>query len=315
MLWTHSKHVRLFSSRLVTKAKKQHWVPRFYLKGFSIPATKNSKSPKVRIFSKTEGDPKIVNIKDIAAKRYLYSPKDHEGIRSWATEDKLADLESTVSTLWPSFADGFVDLDNDAIRKCIALFLSTLILRHPSKLNEYRIIQDRMISYFESLPKDNDGRPDISWVETQYGMVELDISSWDEYSNQTDFDRKKFFVDQIHHEAVNAAKILMEKRWSVLFSDYPCFITTDRPVSILNQDQENFGISTKGTIIQLPISPTRVLVLDDRLHEPSSQYSPLAETGPGPINLISWSNAHEFMITGRNTDEVCEEMLSIDIQV
>ena len=296
----------------MTNAINQHWVPRFYLKEFSTPETKNTKEPKVRIFSKIDGDPKIVNVKNIAAKRYLYSPKDDKGSRSWVTEDKLAKLESIVSSIWPSFANNFVDLGSDSIRKCVSLFLATLILRHPSNLHEYRIIQNKMIEYFDGLPKDDEGRPKVNHIETPDGTFEFDVSNWNEYSKPTDYDREIFFVEQINREAINVAKILMEKRWSVLFSDESGFITTDRPVSIFNQDKDKFGVSSKGTFIKLPISPTRVLILDDRFQEPGSRYYPLSEQGHGPANLTSWIHAHRFMITGRDTDEVCEEMLSLE---
>lgn len=64
------------------KAKKQHWVPRFYLQYFAIPETRDTDNPQSWILSKNEGDPHIVNSKDIAAQRYLYSPQDREGKRN-----------------------------------------------------------------------------------------------------------------------------------------------------------------------------------------------------------------------------------------
>ena len=59
----------------MTKPKNQHWVPRFYLRTFATPETRESSDPQVWIFSTQYGDPQLTNVKNIAAKRFLYSPK------------------------------------------------------------------------------------------------------------------------------------------------------------------------------------------------------------------------------------------------
>ena len=294
----------------MAKAKKQHWVPRFYLKEFSIPETRHSKHPKVWVFSKHEGDPTIVGVKDVAAKRYLYSPKNSDGERSWATEDKLASLESILSAFYPHIAHDFVDLEATWVRKGLSLFISTLMLRHPKNIEQYNSFQEQLIEFYASIPKDEYGRPNISHVETPKGTLEFDASGWHQYKNPTDYDQRKFFVDQIHREAVFAAELLMKKRWSVVFSEEPCFITTDHPVVTFNQEKEHFGLATRGTFLSFPLSPTRILLLDDRFEEPGSQYYPLGPQGAGPMNIIHWTHAHNFMITHRHPDDVNQEMVT-----
>lgn len=58
-----------------------------------------------------------------------------------------------------------------------------------------------------------------------------------------------------------------------------------------------------------PLTPTRLLVMDDRLDQPSGQYYSLIQDGPAPYNLTVWRGCSRFMISPRNTDEVCTEML------
>lgn len=296
----------------MNKPKRQHWVPRFYLKEFATPESKNKKNPQVWIFSRTVGEPAKVNIKDIAVKKYLYSPENEKGERCWNTEDKLADLESMISKIWPKVANDFVDLSDGSIRKGISLFLATMILRHPKNLSEYREIQDKMIALFDDGPKDEFGHPALESFEINGVVRQVDTSDWEKYSNPTEYDYSKFFVDQITSDAHTIAKLLMKKRWSIVFSEKPCFITTDSPVTMFNQQKNTFGIDTKGTFINFPISPTRVLLMDDRFEEPHSQYYPLKSVGAGPANMTAWQDAHNFMITGRHPDEVCEEMLTFD---
>jgi hypothetical protein len=85
------------------------------------------------------------------------------------------------------------------------------------------------------------------------------------------------FVDRIRQNATHGADILIKKRWSVIFSQQPVFITTDTPVTIVNQHREVFGIGTPGTRILFPLSPTRLLMIDDREDEPDGLYYPLLD--------------------------------------
>jgi len=296
----------------MSKAKKQHWVPRFYLKEFCIPEESTRKNPKVWIVPREEGDKKLVGINDVATQRYLYSPEDEVGKRCWHTEEKLAGLESLVSKIWPQLASDFVDLSVESVRKGLSLFVATLILRHPRKIADYKKIQNDLIKYLDSAPKDELGRPNIKSMEIGGHKFEMDRSDWHDFSNPTDYSFKKFFVEQIHNEAISIAKILMEKRWSIIFSENPSFITTDNPVSIFNLEKNVYGLTTKGTFLHFPISPTRILMMDDLFDEHASQYYHLTEKGPGPANITSWIEASSFMITGRDPDQVIEEMLSVD---
>lgn len=297
----------------MSKPKKQHWVPRFYLKEFSTHESQNKKESQVWIFSKDEGDPKIVNIKDIASKRYLYSPQDTDGNRSWEMEEKLASLEGLISQIWPSFANGYIDLNNQSNRKIISLFLATLYLRHPKRFPEQEKLQNWLINFYEkNLPKDEHGNPVAFQFVSSKGEFDIDPLGWKSYSNPTQYDKEKFFVDTIQASAMELVEAFMKKRWSVICSETKQFITTDNPLIILNRlmgEVKNYGLNTKGTTITFPISPTRVLVLDDLFDEPDSQYYPWQEYDGTVINILSWKNAYQFMISHRNPDDVCYEMV------
>jgi len=71
------------------------------------------------------------------------------------------------------------------------------------------------------------------------------------------------FVGNIKRDATHLAEILMRKRWSGIFSERPVFITTDALVMMLNPTLERFGFMTPGTVVSFPLSPTRVLMIDE----------------------------------------------------
>jgi len=303
------------SRRVSNKPRRQHWVPRCYLRHFATPESKDSDDPLIWIFSKFEGDPRITSIAQIAAQNYLYSPTCEDGSRNWDMEDKLADLEGMAASVWPFLAGGFTDLQKRApIRKAVALFAAVLHLRHPRMLVEVGRIHERLVTLFKSFPKDANGNPCIAFVDHQGVRVPFDASDWPQYKIASPDQKHKIFVDNINQHATSCAEILLKKRWSVVFSDAPLFITSDTPLALSNSGQEIFGLSTPGTIVSLPLSPTRILIMDDRHDQPDGQYYPLAKCDPAPFNFIAWKGCERFMLSPRPTDAVCAEMLSSEVR-
>lgn len=293
------------------KPKVQHWVPRFYLKHFATEESRDSRQPKVWIFSKEhgDGDPVTTNIRNVAARSYLYTPGQSEDSRDWAMEAELANLESILSVVWPALADDFVDLNGDAIRKAVSLFCATLILRHPGSLRQTERTHRQFVEVLESIPKDADGNPMVDAVEFRGDVHAVDTSGYAKYRDVGADGIQKMFVDQIGSTAIHLAKIMLEKRWSVILAESPVFITTDAPVVMEHPDRDHFGLGTPGMMVTFPLSPTRILLMDDRHDEPSGQYYSLGSHGPGPINMTAWRNCERFMISSRPTDKVCTEMV------
>ena len=214
------------------------------------------------------------------------------------------------ANIWLPLANEFVDLEqNDSLRKGLSLFISTLLLRHPSNVELTRELHCKLIEFFETLPKDTAGNPYIGEVIHKGKVISFDNFGYEEYKKCGKNEFQRMFIDSLHSNAVPFAEILMEKRWSVIFCDDSLFITTDKPVVIENTERQNFGLKTKGTIIMFSLSPTRVLVMDDRHDQPNGRYYPLGNHGPGPLNLALWRSAENFMISPRNTDYVCAEMV------
>jgi len=233
-------------------------------------------------------------------------------------EEELASLEGLISQIWPTFANEYLDLNNQSYRKIISLFLATLYLRHPNRLDEQEKMQNWFIEFYENnVPKNSSGNPVTCQFTTKEKEYTLDSSDWESYSNSTQYDKKKFFVDTIKESSMDIVDVFMKKRWSIIFSETKQFITTDNPLVISNRimgEVKNYGLNTKGTTITFPISPTRVLVMDDLFDEPHSQYYPLKDDG-SDINILLWINTHQFMISHRSPDEVNYEMLKyVDTQ-
>ncbi|MBI9092265.1 MAG: DUF4238 domain-containing protein [Desulfobacterium sp.] len=296
----------------MSRPKNQHWVPRFYLRYFATPETYSTDEPQVWIFSKDEkdGDESITNIKNICAKRFLYSPKDHTGQRNWDLETKLEGVESLLSEIWGQLSDDFVDLSNPAIRKALSLFIAVMHLRNPSSLLEVKNTHKQLVGLYNQMPKHPDGTPDIKSIEMNGELFDVDVSGWHEYQAWGANDYQRFFVDQVEYQATFLAEILMKKRWSIVLTESNQFITTDNPLFIQHQKKKRFGFGTEGTLITFPLSQRRLLVMDDRQNEPANQYYPLKPGALGAFNYGIWRNARRFMISGRPIPEILSEIVS-----
>lgn len=276
----------------------QHYVPRFYLKYFATPESKTSTKPQVWAFSKEKNGkpPFVTGVHGVAAQRYLYSPIKSDGSRCMETETKLSGFEGVLSQFWGQFANDFIALDNIHIRKAVALFLATLILRNPKMIDEIKKIHQTI----------------VNWVETmsQEELTPELLVEFNQYKSASENDFQEFFVEHIHSDAILIAKLFLVKRWSIIFSNEPVFITSDNPVVIANDKHKPYGIKTEGTVIIFPISPTRLLWLDDLFEQPQNQYYPLKCQDARSLNLLIWLNAPRYMFSHRNSDEVLAEIMS-----
>lgn len=295
----------------MSKSKNQHWVPQFYLREFSTPETRQSNDPQVWIFSKNDADgiEKLTNVRNVCAKRYLYSPVDNCGQRSWDVDDKLEEVESLLARVWSQVGSDFVDFRDSALRKGMALFIATMHVRHPDNLQMVKSVHEKFVSSLDKVPKNSAGYPDVDTVLYQGKELEVDLSDWGSCSDVDRDGYHRLFTETIREQAGKLAEVLLKKRWSVVLADDECFITSDRPVAVQHPTRKVFGLGTEGVIVSLPLSPTRVLILDDEFEEPGDQYYMLKWENLGGFNYGIWHGGSRFLITGRSVPEVLSEII------
>src|SRR2546427_1358049 len=213
----------------MSRAKNQHWVPQFYLRHFATPETRGQDHLQVWIFSSDEGDgdETLTNVRNICAKRYLYSPVSESGERVWDLDTELETLEAAIGGLWPLLATSYADLGDPSLRKGVSLFVAVMHLRHPDILKAVEEIHQRLVAFYEDMPRKPDGAPDVDSVEMAGVTYSLDLSDWHAYRAWGRDDHHRFFTHLVRREAHHLARILMEKRWSMIIADSDAFVTTD----------------------------------------------------------------------------------------
>ena len=283
------------------KAKRNHWVSQSYLRVF---ATDPVRREKIWRFGKSGGDPELKPIEKVAVKFHLYAPKDCKGRRDYSFERKLADLENWFGDpLWSKLCHDMVDLQWEPLRKIMALLVAVMHLRNPARFELWKLMHGRIVDAYSALPE-----PPCSF-EHNGKVYELDAASWPAYRDASEDDLKKAWLREVG-QAAWVAEILMKMRWAVVFSDEPVFITSDSPVTFLHPSLGFRGIKNPEATLIFPLSPTRVLHMDNRHSEPDGHYYPLKH--PAAVtNHLLWRGANEHMFSHRDPDIVCAGLVSM----
>lgn len=280
--------------------KRCHWVSQSYLKAFAA----DEAGQKIWRFSKNDGDPELKPIENVAVRFYLYAPMAADGTRNDPVERKLSELEQWFGEpIWKALCTSELDLTWEPLRKMLALIVATTYVRNPVQFETWKRIHRQMVeqvSGLESMPT----RVTIGGVEHQ-----VDASDWPDFRDAGEEPMKAAWNDYIAG-AGDIAPRLLGMRMVMVAAKKPVFITSDNPVTITHPSLEFRGIRDPETTISFPISPTRMLVLDNRHSEPDGVYYELADDNAAAQNLLAWRNAMEHMFSHRHTDEVCAEFVA-----
>ena len=146
----------------MSSPQNQHWLPQFYLRRFAVPGWRDKKNAKIWVMDTETGELEKRKVRDVAAAEFLYSHIKEDGARCFRVEKHLAELETMIARLYPRIAEGYPDLTAAwGMKKLAALFIATLLLRHPDVEANTHEMHRRMVQMYEAAPKDADGRPQV----------------------------------------------------------------------------------------------------------------------------------------------------------
>lgn len=277
--------------------RRCHWVPQSYLKAFAA----DKEQRRIWCFSKYAGQPELKRIDKVAVKFHLYAPLNADGSRDDSMEKRLADLENWFGRpIWQAVCDDFPDFSWEPLRKMVALLAAVTWLRTPLQYEQWKTMHRQMANLFAA----SDVLPDAVSIGKQH--IKLDHASWPEYRDATDEEIKRAWNGWLR-EAGSIAKLFLEMRWAIMVSDAPVFITSDNPVLVGDTIGPHRGLRHFQAMVTFPLSPTRILVMDNRHTEPDARFYPLKHD-PASTNMLIWRNAIDHMFSPRDPHQVCAEM-------
>lgn len=279
--------------------KRCHWVSQSYLKPFAADAERK----RIWRHSKTAGEPELKLIEKVAVRHHLYAPMGADGRRNDALEKKLSSLEQWFGEpIWRSVCNDFPDMTWEPLRKMLALLVATTYARNPLQFERWKTTHNRMRDHYAQ----GGGRPPthVTIGGTRYAV---DPSDWPDFQSAGDEEMKAAWNDFVAG-AGDIAPRLLSMRWAVLFCEQPMFVTSDNPVNLVHPSLEFKGLNDPDTVLSFPLSPTRILMMDNRHSEPNGAYYPL-QHDPAVENLLTWRNAIDHLFSPRDPVQVCAEIL------
>jgi hypothetical protein len=208
-----------------------------------------------------------------------------------------------LSQFWPKLAGEFVNLASDGIRKAIALFLSVQFLRHPDRRDHVADSRKHLVEFIQQQSVDSDGSLGIDALKIGARIVKFNKMDWQAYADAGPVLDEQAWHTIIEKDAIKYAKMLMTKRWSIVFIDKPLFVTSDHPFFVASPNLNRHELGRKDAILMFPISPTRILCFDN-VAAPGNQYYHLENDQADLYNLLTWVNTNAFMISSRDIYEV-----------
>lgn len=291
----------------MTKPKRQHWVPRFYLKYFSTPDSKRNKEKIWVIRPDNDKDPQKRSIREVTIQNYLYSVLSKDGKVDFHLENKLGLLEDDISRLWKELSSNIIDYSSSDVRQGIALFAAVQLLRNPYLQKKFNETVDLVENYYENAsPTLVDGIMK-KIVRVNGKPMPIGAEEWKHYKKFELPEIKEMWHSAINREATDFAEKLLQKRWSILVSENSDFITSDFPVYVANSELKKYQIAAKGAIIFFPISPERVLRMDDK-NGPNNTYMKVTKNAALSINIMTCMNADKVILSSREPLDVMPEI-------
>lgn len=259
------------------KKKKQHYVPRFYLKNFGEP---------IYCLDKITGRVYPRNFKDLGQENFFYEIED---VPEGMMEDFLSEWDGHFSTAYNLLLKE-KDLDklNELEQNHFFLFLGTQFLRTAEKRYDVKNMTDQV-------------------YDRLFGERGMKIIPKELKVGYTDDSIRKFQAKMILEDAPYFASIFKNKIWIVMenVSDLP-LKTSDNPVAMHNAHGippfMGVGIASPGTEIHFPLTPNLILIsydpLTDRLTTLKTKHDHVRRH-----NCIQLFNSARFMYSCVNDFE------------
>jgi Protein of unknown function (DUF4238) len=243
---------------LANRAKRQHFVPRFYLKSFT------NAQGKIWTHDCQQDVLRQTAPEETALEGNIYTPVNKDGDRIDFIDKELEKIEDVAAPILRDLL-GFRKLDSKS-KTDFAAFLATMFARSPAQLRQfakaYAEMSDWAISH--AVEVENRQRGHDGTISKQDKLVQEILSDKDNY--QMSVDRQVGLMSFTQSASLMA--LMARMRWSFEISEGQQLITSDNSVNWVSGGPNpvdgpyGFGLAHPQAVIPFPLSPDVILRLD-----------------------------------------------------
>lgn len=246
----------------MTKKKKHHYIPRFYLAYFTNKNRNDKEVPFLWVYKKSSRIPFKKSPQNIGFENYFYA-YDNGSQVSFEIEDILAAVESDVAFLLKNLLQSDFNFNDVKKRFILGKFVSFMNYRTVRSREHFRILLQNKLK--ERFMEKVDQEGGLDKYLRQHNKPWTASEFIDSFNAIKLVPQKVLALEHMLQAVKKTLPHLCIRNWTFLISGSPnCFfITSDSPVLLYNEgiQDDNFipGFLDKKTDIIFPLSPTMCL--------------------------------------------------------
>lgn len=224
----------------MSNPKRQHIIPRCYLKQFVDPHTPTGQEPYVWIFDRGSRKGRKRAPRNILTESDLYTFSGKDGTKNYSLEKSLAQIESDYALVFEEKISRHLPL-NAPEHLVLCAFVAGMLQRTLKQKENVETFFDRLISVTEQMERAHGAPPKTS----------LELKRAKENAHRS----------MIVHSVPEITKILVNMNLAILVGHRrSSFITSDAPCFLFNAELQwqrfyGPGLAQRDVEVRMPLSP------------------------------------------------------------
>ncbi|WP_428643658.1 DUF4238 domain-containing protein [Roseibium sp.] len=239
------------------RTKRQHFVPRFYLKNFC------DADGYIWTHDSRRGDARRSTPENTGLETNIYSPEVEDGERFDEIEEFLAKTEGAAAPLLTRLSNS-EKLDADE-KAAMALFIASMFVRSPAQIRQFAALAGDMASWITAMQVECErNSKQKSGEDTKLEEVVLDYLGRED-GLKLNVDRRAGLMGFVQLEPIS--RLIENMTWSFEVSKDVELITSDNPVFWVASEKiprspYGFGLAHRLAVVPFPLSPSLILRID-----------------------------------------------------
>lgn len=283
----------------MTKPKRQHYIPRVYLKNFT------NSNGKVWVYDKELQTLKELSTKDTTIEKELYTITDVNGNKNYFLEDYFGEIETIANPILNKIINKQVISFEEKTK--LSLFIALLDNRTVAAIKDYDKTSCEILTWMKNMRLYNGEFDSLinnmkcSQEDAKQKIKDVKISLNKETNLKSLIDLAGTFAEYFS---------LME--WRILYTkNKNCnFITSDNPLFLLPEKISNdygYGIATQGVQKIIPLAYNIILSIGEVGNISVHECVISEKVRVRQINTLSFMSAKRFVIS--NNKELLENLI------